>query len=343
MLLDDGDHSYVYGPSSTPIAQIDNSTDEVEYLHSDLLGSPRLLTDATGATVGSVSFDAFGNRASSAGQKSAFGFTGNWTDSDTGLVYLRARDYDPATAQFLSVDPAVDVTKQPYAYAGNNPISRTDPTGLDYESADPLTELVNANPVLRLLNSAANLGKHIENGCEIGVIAGDAVDVLFAVADLASIAIPGAGLATAAAKALFKDGAKAFLKTTLQGLVRGSDAGSINFFAASQRRGGNDNLASEARTTHILDGEVRPNGTFGGGHRPGTGFPNKSEFPMGWSDGKIMHEISDIATDPTVSWVPGTKAGDFWANGTRDGIDISVLIRKNQIWTAYPTNVARNP
>ena len=32
-------------------------------------------------------------------------------------------------------------------------------------------------------------------------------------------------------------------------------------------------LASASRRSHILDGEVRPNGTFGGGHRPGTGFP----------------------------------------------------------------------
>jgi hypothetical protein len=40
------------------------------------------------------------------------------------------------------------------------------------------------------------------------------------------------------------------------------------------------NLASEARTNHILNGEVRPNGTFGGGHRFGTGFPGKSEFPL---------------------------------------------------------------
>ena len=63
---------------------------------------------------------------------SAFGFTGAWTDAVTGLVHLRARDYDPATGQFLSVDPAVDSTRQPYAYTGNNPIQRTDPSGLDF-------------------------------------------------------------------------------------------------------------------------------------------------------------------------------------------------------------------
>jgi len=101
-------------------------------------------------------------------------------------------------------------------------------------------------------------------------------------------------------------------------------------------------LASASRRSHILDGEVRPNGSFGGGHRPGTGFPNKSEFPAGCPDDKIMHSISDIATDPSLIWRAGNKPGDFFVNGTRGGIDIEVLIRNNQIWTGYPTNVIRN-
>lgn len=71
-----------------------------------------------------------GNRTTHTGIQSAFGFTGNLVDATTGLLYLRARDYDAATGQFLSVDPAVDKTRQPYAYSGNNPVSRTDPSGL---------------------------------------------------------------------------------------------------------------------------------------------------------------------------------------------------------------------
>ncbi|WP_310529666.1 EndoU domain-containing protein, partial [Nocardioides sp.] len=68
------------------------------------------------------------------------------------------------------------------------------------------------------------------------------------------------------------------------------------------------------------------------GHRPGTGFPKKSEFPSGWSDDRIMHEISDVATDPSLVWRPGDRAGDFFVSGTRSGIDVEVLIRNNQIW-----------
>ena len=65
-------------------------------------------------------------------------------------------------------------------------------------------------------------------------------------------------------------------------------------------KGGSEfvDLTSPAVRRHILDGEVRPNGTYGGGHRAGTGFPNESEFPASWSDDKIIHEIPDVSTDP---------------------------------------------
>ena len=39
------------------------------------------------------------------------------------------RYYDPATGQFLSVDPAVAVTQAPYPYAGDDPVNASDPTG----------------------------------------------------------------------------------------------------------------------------------------------------------------------------------------------------------------------
>ncbi|GAB2921081.1 RHS repeat-associated core domain-containing protein [Micromonospora polyrhachis] len=62
------------------------------------------------------------------------GFVGGTRDSTTGLVHLGAREYDPATGRFLSVDPQIDFTDPQqinrYAYASNNPVGMTDPTGL---------------------------------------------------------------------------------------------------------------------------------------------------------------------------------------------------------------------
>ncbi|MEE9964910.1 MAG: EndoU domain-containing protein, partial [Propionicimonas sp.] len=99
------------------------------------------------------------------------------------------------------------------------------------------------------------------------------------------------------------------------------------------------NLASPSRTTHILQGDAT-----GGGHL-WPGGPGKSPFPQSWSGDRIMHEISDIATDP-VAWrgaVP--QGGRTVLTGTRDGVDIRVVVdtRTGEIVTGYPTNVARNP
>jgi RHS repeat-associated protein len=131
LLLDDGTHSYLYGPSTSPIAQVDDSSGTIQYLHEDVIGSVRLITSGSGSVVGTTEYDSYGNRSSHTGSAdSAIGYSGALTDSDTGLVYLQARDYDPATEQFLTVDPAVDTTHQPYAYVANDPLSLTDPTGL---------------------------------------------------------------------------------------------------------------------------------------------------------------------------------------------------------------------
>jgi len=40
-----------------------------------------------------------------------------------------ARYYDPATAQFLTVDPDVDTTLSPYGYVAGDPLNDTDPSG----------------------------------------------------------------------------------------------------------------------------------------------------------------------------------------------------------------------
>ena len=35
------------------------------------------------------------------------------------------------------------------------------------------------------------------------------------------------------------------------------------------------------------------------------GGPGKTPFPRGWNADKIMHEASDIVTDPSLTWRPG--------------------------------------
>ena len=129
LLLNDGTNSYIYGPGGLPVEQI-SSGGTVTYLHHDQQGSTRLLTNAAGGNVGSTTYDAYGNVIGKTGSAtSPLGYGAQYTDNDTGLIYLRAREYDPATAQFLSIDPKAEVTRTIYGYAQDNPLADSDPTG----------------------------------------------------------------------------------------------------------------------------------------------------------------------------------------------------------------------
>jgi RHS repeat-associated protein len=98
-----------------------------------------------------------------------------------------ARYYDPATGQFLSVDPDVATTLSPYGYLAGNPLNAGDPSGLcgwnpldwlscidpdtiqsQYELAHPTPgqELQNLGNLAVLLNLEDGGGEAIE-GCEL--------------------------------------------------------------------------------------------------------------------------------------------------------------------------------
>lgn len=109
------------------------------------------------------------------------------------------------------------------------------------------------------------------------------------------------------------------------------------------------NLASEARTNHILYGD----GPDSGGHL-WPGQPGKTAFPSSWNADKVMHTISDIATNPTLSWKAQTGTGGLYtksgkaarfvvtdANGhlpVVDGVPVKVVIEPagEGIITGYP-------
>jgi RHS repeat-associated protein len=76
-------------------------------------------------------FDAWGNQLEAQGGIERFGYTGREpTGAEVGLIYYRARYYDPAIGRFISRDPAgmVDGVNR-YAYVGGDPVDFTDPTG----------------------------------------------------------------------------------------------------------------------------------------------------------------------------------------------------------------------
>jgi RHS repeat-associated protein len=111
------------------IEQINNTTGTVEYLHHDQAGSTRLLTGSTGTVTGKCTYSPYGTPTCEGTATTPLGYDGQYTSPDTGLIYMRARTYDPSTGQFLTVDPWVGLTGEPYSYAEDDPINKYDPTG----------------------------------------------------------------------------------------------------------------------------------------------------------------------------------------------------------------------
>jgi RHS repeat-associated protein len=109
-----------------------SSGGKVQYLHHDQAGSTRLITGETGSVEGKCSYSPYGTPTCEGSATSPLGYDGEYTNSDTGLQYLRARSYDPSTGQFTSSDPIAPLTGEPYSFAGDSPLMYSDPLGLDF-------------------------------------------------------------------------------------------------------------------------------------------------------------------------------------------------------------------
>jgi RHS repeat-associated protein len=126
---------------------------DVHYLHADAIGSTAAATDpALGVT--EFQYDSFGALV---GQSSVSDrltcFAGRHYDSETGLIDMRARQYDPKLGRFISADPLVSEpdsgqSYNRYSYALNNPLRFVDPSGL--APMDSLTRETANDPTLRV-------------------------------------------------------------------------------------------------------------------------------------------------------------------------------------------------
>src|SRR5207245_5256278 len=107
-------------------------------LHNNL-GSTTALTNSGGSVSQSYSAGPFGNLLNSPTDSNPFQFTGRENDG-SGLLYYRARYYNPAWGRFVSQDPIGFAGGiNPYVYADDNPIGNTDPTRLGWLPIHPLT------------------------------------------------------------------------------------------------------------------------------------------------------------------------------------------------------------
>jgi RHS repeat-associated protein len=125
----DGNISYVYGATLLSAA----ATGFQNFYQFDGLGSVATVTDQTGSPKASYAYDPWGTQTvmDPLGTKNKYKFTGEPLDPSTGLVFLRARFYDPRLGRFLSPDSASGPLQvgSTYLYTLANPLRFVDPSG----------------------------------------------------------------------------------------------------------------------------------------------------------------------------------------------------------------------
>ncbi|MCK9236020.1 MAG: FG-GAP-like repeat-containing protein, partial [Acholeplasmataceae bacterium] len=148
-ILKDGElyqHTYLSGPMGLFAIHIikPDGTEEINYIHTDHLGSWNTITDESGNLLQELSFDAWGNRRDPATWR-AFagiataplfdrGFTGHEHLYAFNLINMNGRMYDPMVSRMLSPDnyiqaPDFSQSFNRYSYAWNNPLVFTDLDG----------------------------------------------------------------------------------------------------------------------------------------------------------------------------------------------------------------------
>ncbi|YAA71607.1 RHS repeat-associated core domain-containing protein (plasmid) [Methylomonas sp. HW2-6] len=117
-------------PLARLTGNINLPTATAQYYHQDGLGSVLATTNAAKAVTATQRFDAYGAKIGGTGTIPQYGYTGREPDA-SGLIYYRARYYDPNQVRFTQRDPLgyIDGLNR-YSYVHNNPINFNDPNGL---------------------------------------------------------------------------------------------------------------------------------------------------------------------------------------------------------------------
>lgn len=133
---------YLYDGLGSVIAEVDEGNNQSGY--------PRVTS--THAS------DVYGNTLTGSSPEHGFvGGLGHVTDNDTGLMYMRARYYDPAIGRFASEDPAGDGANW-YCYCNNNSVNLVDQNG---RNPAAIAAVVIAVAIGALLTAAFAVGFYI--------------------------------------------------------------------------------------------------------------------------------------------------------------------------------------
>ena len=137
LLLEETDASgaaqadYIY-LNGRPIADLNNASGALYFLHDDLLGAPQIATDADQYYQWYEYNAPFGATGVSGNIIQNLGFPGQYYDAETGFYHNGFRDYVPELGRYLEPDPLgrLGSGNNPYVYVGDNPTNLADPLGV---------------------------------------------------------------------------------------------------------------------------------------------------------------------------------------------------------------------
>ena len=115
-----------------------SSPPQVFYVHTDHLGTPRVVTDTEGNLRWRWLAEPFGTTAAESNPQGLGSFTlplrmpGQYADAESGLFYNYFRDYDGSTGRYVQSDPiGLAGGINTYVYVGGNALAFTDDDGLN--------------------------------------------------------------------------------------------------------------------------------------------------------------------------------------------------------------------
>jgi RHS repeat-associated protein len=126
---------YTAGAKTIAMRTIEGSTNTLNWLLTDHLGSTSVSANEDGSWNSTIKYTAFGETRDSSGvTPTKYRYTGQLLEAEVGLYYYVARWYDPVTMHFTQADTivpnATDSTSYDrYAYVLNNPVRYSDPSG----------------------------------------------------------------------------------------------------------------------------------------------------------------------------------------------------------------------
>ena len=131
-----GTRYYTIGKETIATRTAGTNSGNVQYLIPDRQGTDQLLIDSATQAVTRRQYLPFGGvrgSAPSAWDGGDKGYVGGTPDDATGLENLGAREYDVASGRFITDDPVFEADDPieigGYDYAGNDPVTQSDPTG----------------------------------------------------------------------------------------------------------------------------------------------------------------------------------------------------------------------